>query len=130
MRWLVWGEVTSAAAEAMRRHGHVVLRAADAGVPSGSTPLDVLRIAHQKQLDVLTDDALVVDTLFIHRPRFIRTLVYLQLAGGEVEQDDAIDRLFARYRRLSPERVYTVTGTRVKVRQAPPPARSSAPSTG
>jgi hypothetical protein len=45
--------------------------------------------------------------------------VFLQLEGGDVEQDDAIDRLFARYKRLSPGRMYTVTGTRVKIRQLP-----------
>ena len=42
--------------------------------------------------------------------------MYLQLEGGDVEQDDAIDRLFARYKRLTPGRLYTVTASRVKVR--------------
>jgi hypothetical protein len=46
-------------------------------------------------------------------------MVYLQLDGGDVEQDDAIDRLFKRYKRLSPGRLYTVTAARVKVRQLP-----------
>ena len=50
---------------------------------------------------------------------FNRSLVFLQLAGGDVEQDDAIDRLFKRYKRLAPGRLYTVTGSRVKVRQLP-----------
>lgn len=120
MRWLIWGGVTEAAAEAMRRHGHTVLRAGEAGVPEAASPGEVLRAAHQKQLDVLTDDAALVHALFEERPKFIRTLVYLQLSGGEVEQDDAVDRLFERYKRLSPQRVYTVTETRVKVRQGPP----------
>ena len=57
-------------------------------------------------------------------PRFAaevrdRVVVYLQLEGGDVEQDDAIDRLFKRYKRLTPGRLYTVTGSRVKVRQLP-----------
>jgi hypothetical protein len=30
-----------------------------------------------------------------------------------------VDRLFDRYKRLSPGRLYTVTGSRVKVRQLP-----------
>lgn len=84
-------------------------------------PGAVLRAAHQKQLDVMTDDATLVEALFAERIKFIRSLVYLQLAGDEVEQDDAVDRLFARYKRLSPGRVYTVTETRVKVRQSPGP---------
>jgi hypothetical protein len=45
--------------------------------------------------------------------------VFLQLPGADVEQDDAIDRLFTRYKRLTPGRLYTVTETRVKVRQLP-----------
>jgi hypothetical protein len=50
---------------------------------------------------------------------FGRSIVFLQLEGGDVEQDDAIDRLFKRYKRLSPGRLYTVTTSRVKVRQLP-----------
>jgi hypothetical protein len=45
--------------------------------------------------------------------------MFLQWPGGAVEQDDAVDRLFTRYKRLTPERLYTVTETRVKVRQLP-----------
>ena len=44
-------------------------------------------------------------------------MVHLNVDEGEIEQDDAIDRLFTRYKRLSPGRLYTVTGGRVKVRQ-------------
>jgi hypothetical protein len=46
-------------------------------------------------------------------------MVHLNVEGGDVEQDDAIDRLFTRYKRLAPGRLYTVTGARVKVRQLP-----------
>jgi hypothetical protein len=46
-------------------------------------------------------------------------MVFLQLTGGEVEQDDAIDRLFARYKSPKPGMLYTVTENRVKVRQLP-----------
>jgi hypothetical protein len=41
-----------------------------------------------------------------------------------VEQDDAITRLFERYKRLTPGRLYTVTGSRVKIRQLPAGGRS------
>ena len=50
---------------------------------------------------------------------FNRSIVFLQLEGGDVEQDDAVDRLFQRYKRLTAGRLYTVTGSRVKVRQLP-----------
>jgi len=34
-------------------------------------------------------------------------------------QADAIERLFERYKRLTPKRLYTVTANRVKIRQLP-----------
>jgi predicted GTPase len=45
--------------------------------------------------------------------------VLLDVPVGDLEQDDAIDRLFARYKRLTPGRLYIVTPGRVKVRQLP-----------
>ena len=39
--------------------------------------------------------------------------------GGDIEQDDAVDRLFTRYKRLSPGRLYTITPSRVKILQLP-----------
>jgi len=82
-------------------------------------PTLVLAAAKKAQLDVLTADAALAAAPFAKTAGFNRSLVFLQLAGGDVEQDDAIDRLFARYKRLTPGRLYTVTGTRVKVRQLP-----------
>ena len=70
-------------------------------------------------MDLLTNDAVLANTLFEKDFWFNRSLVFLQLEGGEVEQDDAVDRLFERYKRLTPGRLYTVTGSRVKVRQLP-----------
>jgi hypothetical protein len=70
-----------------------------------------------KQLDVVTNDAEIARSASGLEKKIDRSIVYLQLAGGDVEQDDAIDRLFARYKRLSPKKLYTVTETRVKVRQ-------------
>jgi len=48
-----------------------------------------------------------------------RADVQARRGHGDVEQDDAIDRLYARYKRLTPGRMYTVTGSRVKIRQLP-----------
>ena len=113
MRWLIHGNVTPAAVEAMQRHEQKTQ-------PAAETPHDeLLRAATKAQVEIVTTDSALVDAIFEQRIPFARTLVYLQLEGGEVEQDDAIDRLFARYKRLSPGRMYTVTGTRVKVRQLP-----------
>jgi nucleoside-diphosphate-sugar epimerase len=109
MRWVLHGPMTSAVADALRRHGHAV----ESIDPKPKTPDELLKAAQQKQLDVLTTDASVVAAA----KRFDRSIVFLQLAGSEVEQNDAIDRLFERYKRLSPGRIYTVTASRVKIRQ-------------
>lgn len=119
MRWLAIGNLTSAVSQALVRHGHTVVTPAEAGIGPEATPAEVLIAAHQKQLDVFTDRADLAQELFDRPVRFVRTLVWLQLAGGDVEQDDAVDRLFTRYKRLSACRLYTVTETRVKVRQLP-----------
>ena len=119
MRWLIHGNVTPAAVDAMKRHEQKALSAADAQIAPDAPFEDVLRGASKVQLEVLTTDSALVDAIFESGLPFTRTLVYLQLEGGDVEQDDAIDRLFKRYKRLSPGRMYTVTGSRVKVRQLP-----------
>lgn len=113
MRWLLHGNVTAAVTEAMHRHEQKTQ------VSTETSSEDVLRGATKAQLEIVTTDAALVDAIFEQHIPFARTLVYLQLEGGDLEQDDAIDRLFARYKRLSPGRMYTVTGSRVKVRQLP-----------
>ncbi len=121
MRWLLHGPLTPAVAEAVVRHGHVVTRPDEIGLSADAAPVDVLAAANKHQLDLLTADDAVVRAPFEQAVKFKRAMVFLQLAGQDVEQDDAIDRLFARYRSPSPQRLYTVTETRVKVRQLPGP---------
>src|SRR3954471_23413698 len=125
MRWLIHGPLTSAVAEALKRHGHAVQTPAEAGLADGASARQGVDAAHKKQLDVITADATLVNDLYESPVRFGRSLVFLQLEGGAVEQDDAVDRLFTRYKRLTPGRLYTVTNSRVKVRQLPQTARSS-----
>ena len=120
MRWLTHGTTLAPAVNAaLIRHKHKVVTAAEINLPADASPDQVLEAAHKAQLDVLTTDGALADAPFAMPSPFARTLVFLQLEGGEVEQDDAVDRLFERYKRLSPGRVYTVTGTRVKIRQLP-----------
>ncbi len=90
---------------------------ADVGLAADARPWEVLEAARKSQLEILTADALMAHAPF--EARFGRTLVYLNVEGSDVEQDDAIDRLFTRYKRLSPGRLYTVTNSRVKIRQLP-----------
>ena len=121
MRWLLHGPMTSAVSDALVRHGHKASSMLDAGLPPEADPVTVLEAARQGQLDVLTTDGKLAEAPFLapESAPFSRTIVYLQLEGGDVEQDDAVDRLFDRYKRLSPGRLYTVTATRVKIRQLP-----------
>jgi hypothetical protein len=118
MRWLLHGTLTPAVADALRRHGHHAQTLPEAQIDASDVP-DVLRAAHERQLDVITSEAQLAAAPFERPTPFARSIVFLQLEGGEVEQDDAVDRLFDRFKRLTPGRLYTVTGSRVKVRQLP-----------
>jgi len=114
VRFLVHGSLDPAVRAALERHGHSAV-----DVPGADTldPAELVEACHKQQLDLLTDDAAVAGHARTQPVRYDRSLVFLQLAGGAVEQDDAVDRLFERYKRLKPGQLYTVTETRVKVQQ-------------
>ena len=85
---------------------------------------DALAAAHRKQLDVISSDPDLASATYAQGGTgFERSVVFLNVPVSEQEQDDAINRLFARYPRLSPGRLYTVTASRVKVRQLPEPKK-------
>ncbi|HLL88301.1 MAG TPA: hypothetical protein VK324_03265 [Tepidisphaeraceae bacterium] len=106
--------------EALLRHGHTAVDLVAAGLPPDADPAVVLETARTGQLDLLTTEpSLAVAAENLSGKHLNRSVVYLRLDGGDVEQDDAIDRLFTRYKRLTPNRLYTVTGSRVKIRQLP-----------
>lgn len=121
MRWLLHGTLTPAVADALRTRGDTVRGVRDLGLAPEAPADDVLKAAHKDQAEVLTTDAALAGALFGREQPlpFNRSIVYFQLEGGDVEQDDAITRLFGRYKRLTPGRLYTVTASRVKVRQLP-----------
>jgi hypothetical protein len=119
MRWVLHGDLSPAVAEALERHEQKPVSLSELGLAPDAGPFALFKTAQTKQLDVFTADAALVNALFDEKIYFNRVVVFLQLEGGDVEQDDAVDRLFARYKRLTPGRLYTVTGSRVKVRQLP-----------
>lgn len=119
MRWLLYGKMTPAVGEALKRHEHTVVLPASIDLPETATPQQVVEAAKAKQLDIMTTDASLIEAVFDLDLYLFRSMVYLQLPGEDVEQDDAIDRLFKRYKRLTPDRLYTVTENRVKIRQLP-----------
>ena len=119
MRWVLHGNLSSAVRDALVRHEQKPVALAELGLTPEAGPFELFKTAQTKQLDVFTSDSALVNALFDEKIYFNRVVVFLQLEGGEVEQDDAVDRLFERYKRLTPGRLYTVTGSRVKVRQLP-----------
>ena len=119
MRWLLHGNLTPAVGEALVRHEQKTHAIGELALPADAGSREILKAAQSKQLDVMTTDSALVNTIFDEKIWFNRVVVFLQLEGGDVEQDDAVDRLFQRYKRLTPGRLYTVTGSRVKVRQLP-----------
>ena len=117
MRFLIHGQLRPSVKAAIERHGHSAATVAEAEIAAGLSPAEVLTEAHQKQLDVITDDRELATFARSTSLKFARSLIYLQLAGEDVEQDDAIDRLFERFKAPKPHQLYTVTETRVKVQQ-------------
>jgi predicted nuclease of predicted toxin-antitoxin system len=119
MRFLLIGNLTPAVAAAIVRHGHVAATPESIGLTDNSSKDEVLKAATKAQVEIVTADPDLAEAPYALDRHFPRTIIFLQLAGGDVEQDDAIDRLFGRYKRLTPKRLYTVTENRVKVRQLP-----------
>lgn len=105
--------------EALVRHGHSTKTIAELNLGESPDLSAILKAARTGQLDIITNDSALVDAIYELDLYLDRSIVFLQLSGEEIEQDDAVDRLFARYKRLTPERLYSVTETRVKVRQLP-----------
>ncbi len=119
MRFLLIGKLTPAVAAAVVRHEHQVVSLESVGLMEASPHDQIFEAATKSQFEVMTADGDIAEAPYKLDIWFPRSLVFLQLAGGDVEQDDAIDRLFARYPRLTAKRLYTVTENRVKVRQLP-----------
>lgn len=120
MRFLVHGSsLAPAVSEALKRHEHTPSTLTDLLLEPSTPPAEILEAARVKQLDIVTTDDKLIDYIYESDLWFNRVIVYLQLPGQDVEQDDAIDRLFTRYKRLTPGRLYTVTESRVKIRQLP-----------
>lgn len=119
MHFVLHGNLDQAVGQALRAKGHQTHLAAELALSQEAGAVELLKAAQSRQWDVVTNDPLVARAPYETPVRFGRSLVYLQLQGGDVEQDDAIDRLLERYKRLTPRRLYTVTGTKVKVRQLP-----------
>lgn len=130
MRFLTHGEIHPDALAAMVKHEQVcqtlaeVLPQEDGVSETPRTPEDLLPLLEKKQLQLLTTDSAFVKALYEAKVQFSGVIVLL-LNATDGTQAEAIDRLFERYPRLTPRRMYTVTGSRVKIRQLPGAAQAS-----
>ncbi len=100
--------------------GHKVITADEAGVEASSTGPDLLDAARRGQFEIVVADRETLNTLLPEsgrRETYGRVLVYLH--AGEDEAALAVVRLFDRYKRLTPGRLYSVSPQRVKVSQLP-----------
>jgi len=106
MQWFADRSVSEEIAQALADRQDLVHRSPDDSL----TPPDVLDFAYAKQWDVITADPAVARAAVAGKSRFNRSIVLLKSA-------EDVERLFGRYKRLTPGRLYTVTASRVKVRQ-------------
>ena len=122
MQWLLHGNLPSELAADLVQRGHKTHALADLSLAPEATLPDILNAAAVAQWDILTADPALVAVLFgpaEDLPRmFGRSVVLIQPQPGELAHA-ILDRLFDRYPRLTTFRLYTVTPSRVKVRQLP-----------
>jgi hypothetical protein len=119
VRWFLHGEAGVEVREALARHGHQCMELPES---AGLSSDQLIALLHRRQLDLLTTDEALVGRLFEVPVRYDRSVVLIQAGTGAIEQTDAVERLFERYKRLTPGRLYTISPGRVKVRQLPKPA--------
>lgn len=134
MRFVIHGGVTPEIASALQRHGHKAhaavellddqAPAVDPAAAGGAAapalePAALLAALARHQWFLLTADAALVHHIFEEKLEYNGIVVLLIDAPDAAAQAAAIDRLFERYKRLTPKRLYTVTRNRVKIRQLP-----------
>ncbi len=118
MRFLAHGAIIPEAIEAMGRHEQMchLMTELEGGVEAAKDPALLLPLVQKKQWELLTTDSEFVQAMYEGKVLFSGVVVLILDAEKQVE---GVGRLFERYHRLTPGRMYTVTGTRVKVRQLP-----------
>ena len=113
-------EVCDEVGEVLRELGHQAQRYADAGIDPAMTPRQLLAAARTRQLELIVAGRETIEAMLPgsgDKQTFGRVLV--QLPGKPEEQEEAIARLFFRFKRLTPGRLYTATPDHAKARQLP-----------
>ncbi len=123
MQFIIYGnlnvkDITAALARHGQRPAEPAVDTSAPGAPADAESREQFFAYLQKnQWELMTDDMDLVHRLYEEKIRFNRTIVLILPAPGDA--GIAIDRLFARYPRLSARRLYSLTPGRVKIRQLP-----------
>jgi hypothetical protein len=125
MRFFLHGTFNDQAHGALKKHEHAFHTSAD--LPDAdfsalaANPAEFLKLLAKKQWQLLTTDAALIHKIYEDKIEFPAGVIVHMLDEPAVMDDQgaAVDRLFDRYKRLTPRRLYTVTASRVKIRQLP-----------
>lgn len=130
MRFLVHGTITPEGQLAMIKHEqalHTVMELAGDGVTDATleSPEELLKLLAKKQWNLFTTDGAFVEKMYEQHVEFPGVVVLLLDDPAVLDdQAPAVDRLFERYKRLTPRRLYTITPSKVKIRQLPGAAQA------
>ena len=126
MRFLIHGAVTPEGQQAMLTHEqalHTMLELSEdspASADFADSPAELLKVLAKKQWNLFTTDTAFIHRMYEEKVPFAGVIVLLLDDPAVLShQAPAIDRLFERYKRLTPRRLYTITASRVKIRQLP-----------
>jgi hypothetical protein len=124
MRFAAHGNVTPETIAALKAAGHHVhalseLTSDEISDPAALAPVDLLAALVRKQWQLITTDGALVHTIFENKLEFPRGLIVHIQTEDPADHPAAIARLFERYSRLTPKRMYILTASRVKIRQLP-----------
>ena len=120
LRFVLYGTFGDGTAEQFREGGHVAVKPAELDLDAAADPLAVREAARKQQYELVVADRQTLDALLpksAARETFGRVLVFLR--DDPADHALAVLRLFERYKRLTPGRLYTVSSGRVKVDQLP-----------
>ena len=116
LRFLLHGQLGPDVAAALIELGHKPATPADLTLATNATPAEVVEACRAAQLELVVANGNFLDDVLPLAGQK-RVLVYLHDAPDK--HAESVARLFERYKRLTPGRLYTVTAGRVKVRQIP-----------
>lgn len=121
MRFYLHGSLQADIETALQRHSHKVHKGdeltADSDPVDITSPRDLLARLVEKQWHLVTVDGDFLRRMYEEKVEFPGGII-IHLLSPEAT-GEAIDRLFERYPRLTSKRLYTITPSRVKIRQLP-----------